>query len=330
MVEQRTEKRLAGLCAMASALGFCLTPLPALAQTPVFPAQSWTVQPPFAHVSDANINIGGVTCTEAPSSACLAVNDATNFAQLFSIAGTTLRTGPIVGLTSDRTDTAVRHAEGASHDRGFFYVVTSRTKGLTGTQGDTSFVIIRLSIDAIGRPPVPGALPTLQVSEKIRAALTAGISIPQISGQQLTAANADIGGIAVKNGVIHIGFRAPVLSGKAFIVSALATALFGPDPLNLTVHAVGLGPNVGINDLAIASGALMILAGPTRELPGPSSLSQFIDDTGQLIPVAELVEPVDRKGEGLLVLQENAEFYRVLVLFDGVPDGGPIEYLVPR
>jgi hypothetical protein len=333
MVEQRTEKRFAGLCAIASALGFCLTAAPSIAQTPVFPSQPFTVQPAFA--AEARDNISGANCTGGKPGSCLAVNDATNFAQLFSVGTTALRPGPLVALTSVRTDTAVRRAEGASHDRGFFYVVTSRAKGLTvpglpGGQSDTSFAIIRLPIDGIGVPPVPGAPPTVQVSEKIRDALNAGIAIPQIAGEQLSAANSDIGGIAVKDGVIHVAFRAPVLSGKAFILSAPATALFGSDPLNLTVHTIGLGLGTGINDLATVSDGVLMLAGPTRDVVGVSSLFHFNDSTGQVKPVAELVEPIDRKGEGLLLLEENAEFYRVLVLFDGVPDGGPIEYLVPR
>lgn len=331
MTAQSRNYCLAGASAPAFCLGLCLMAAPCSAQTPVFPSQPYTVQPTFA--TETRNNISGANCADEEFRVCLAVNDATSFAQLFSIGTAAIRPGPIVGLTSNRTDTAVRPAEGASHDRSFFYVVTSRAKGLTvpglpGGQADTSFLIIRLA-SGLGRP-LPSGLSTLQVSEKIREALTAGIAIPQIAGEQLTRANADIGGIAVKDGIIHVGFRAPVLDGKAFIVSAPATALFGPDPLNLTVHSIGLGLGTGINDLTTASDGLLILAGPTRDVVGASSLLHFNDGTGQLKPVAELVDPVDRKGEGLLLLQEDAEFYKLLVLFDGVPDGGPIEYLVPR
>jgi hypothetical protein len=67
-----------------------------------------------------------------------------------------------------------------------------------------------------------------------------------------------------------------------------------------------------------------------RDLAGRPSLFHFNDGTGQVTPIAEMVEPFDRKAEGLLLLQEDPEFYRVLLLFDGVPDGGPIEYAAPR
>lgn len=329
MVTKRTGKRLAaGLGALAFAFGFCLTASPAVAQTPVFPAQSYTVQPPFA--ADARNNISGANCADAEFRNCLAVNDATNFAQLFSVAGTTLRTGPIVAITTDRRDTAIRHAEGAAHDRGFFYVVTSRAKSLPGTQAATSFLVIRVPLDSGSPPATPGVVPGTEISEKIRGALTAGIAIPQLAGQQLTATNSDIEGVALKDGVIHLGFRAPELSGKAFIVSTPVAALFGSAPLDLTVHALGLGPNVGIHDLAVVSDGLLILAGPTRDLAGTSSLFHFNDNSNELRPVAEMVEPFDRKAKGLLVLQDDPEIYRVLVLFDGIPDGGPIDYTVPR
>jgi hypothetical protein len=191
MAAQGTEKRFAGGCALA-ALGFCLIAAPGSAQTPVFPSQPYTVQPPFA--AEARNNISGANCADEEFRVCLAVNDATNFAQGFSVGRTAaIRTGPLVGLTSDRNDTAVRHAEGASHDRNSFYVVTSRAKGLIpllgglpGGQADTSFLIIRFA-SGLGRPPVPPGPPILQVSEKIREALTAGIAIPQIAGEELTA-----------------------------------------------------------------------------------------------------------------------------------------------
>lgn len=329
MVMQRREKRFAGVWALAFGLGSCLIAAPGIAQTPVFPSQPYTVQPAFA--AEARNNISGANCADGEFRVCLAVNDTTNFAQLFSVGTAALSPGSIVGLTSDRTDRAVRQAEGASHDRSFFYVVTSRAKGLIspiGNQADTSFLIIRLA-SGLGRP-LPGEIPTLQVSEKIREALTAGIAIPQIAGEQLTRANADIGGIAVKDGVIHVGFRAPVLSGKAFIVSAPASALFGPDPLDLTVHAIGLGLGTGINDLATASDGLLILTGPTRDVVGAASLVHFNDNTSEIKPVAEMAEPLDRRAEGLLILQDDPEILRVLVLFDDVPDGGPIDYTVPR
>jgi hypothetical protein len=88
MAAQGIEKRFAGGCALA-ALGFCLIAAPGSAQTPVFPSQPYTVQPPFA--AEARNNISGANCADEEFRVCLAVNDATNFAQLFSVGTAAIR-----------------------------------------------------------------------------------------------------------------------------------------------------------------------------------------------------------------------------------------------
>jgi hypothetical protein len=64
----------AGLCGLASVIGSCLTAAPALAQTPIFPTQPWTVQPPFTDAQARN-NISGAACADPPLQTCIAVND---------------------------------------------------------------------------------------------------------------------------------------------------------------------------------------------------------------------------------------------------------------
>jgi hypothetical protein len=323
----RTAKRItATLCGLASVIGSCLAAAPALAQTPIFPTQPWTVQPPFADTQARN-NISGAACADPPLQTCVAVNDVSKFAQFFRTSGTTIVPGGVVGIP-DTAPVSNPRAEGAAHDSRFFYIVTSRVREPAPGVTDTSYLIVRFPVDTV-RPPT-GAVAGLEVSEKFRNALATGIAIPQIAGQQLIRPDADIAGIAVKNDVVHLGFRAPVISGKAFIVSVPLQALFGTAPFNPTVRVVALGPNVGIHDLAAVSDGLLILAGPMRDLADRPSLFHFNDGTGQVTPIAEMVEPFDRKAEGLLLLQEDPEFYRVLVLFDGVPDGGPLEYAAPR
>jgi hypothetical protein len=308
---------------------------PAAAQPVVFPNDPpWTVAPSFGTATEGRNNVSGATCMDPPSKACLVVNDAAKFAQLFAVVGTAIRPGSPVGLTSDPTNTAgTVNAEGAGHDNQFFYVVTSRGRvGSTG-QVDPSFAVIRFTPDAANRPPgplPPGPIGNIQLSNRIRDALTAGIPIPQIAGAQLDRTNAQIEGIAVKDGVLHLGFRAPVISGKAFIVSAPVQAMFGTGALNATVHLLALGPDTGIRDLATASDGLLVLAGTTRSLPGPASLFHWNDGTGHVAAVADFAQPLDRNVEALMLLQEDPEFYRVLLMFDGVPNGGPLEYGIPR
>jgi len=56
----------------------------------------------------------------------------------------------------------------------------------------------------------------------------------------------------------------------------------------------------------------------------------LLQNDGQLKHLADIVEPTDRTAEALLVLRDDPEFYVVLLMFDGVANGGPLQYFVPR
>jgi hypothetical protein len=334
-----------------------LSAAPASAQPEIFPTDgiTWTVQPAFGQSGEGRDNVSGATCLTIPLVArtpCLVVNDATNFAQIFSVVGTTIRPGAIVGITTPPPPGTLAFNpdfEGAGHDDRFFYVVSSRGRpGLPG-QPDTSFLVARFAFDA-GTPPVPpppvpfasgATVGGVQISDRIRTALAAGIPVPGLAGQQLDRTNAEIEGLAVRERqvrpaperTLHLGFRAPVLGGKAFIVSALVDSVFATSgPLNPTVTALALGNNVGIRDLAAVSDGLLILAGPGRGLTERTSLFHWNDTTGQLKQLGIIAAPATRNSnaEALVVLQEDPEFIRFLLMFDGVTNGDPLEYAVFR
>lgn len=317
---------------------------PASAQPEIFPTVgvTWTVQPAFGQASAGRDNISGATCMTVPPgrSPCLVVNDSTTFVQLFSVSGNTIQAGAIVGLTSAPPPGTLADApnvEGAAHDDRFFYIVTSRGKLGSVAQVDPSFLVARFTPDAAGRPilSVQPATSGIQISDRVRAALTAGIPIPQIAGQKLDRANAQIEGIAVKDlgrvRTVHLGFRAPVINGQAFILSMPAESLFATSgALDATVHPIALGPDVGVRDLAAVADGLLILAGPSPAFPGKPTLFHWSDSTGQLKKVAQIALPIGFNAETLLMLQDDPEFFRILVMFDGVTNGGPLEYSVPR
>ena len=88
--------------------------------------------------------------------------------------------------------------------------------------------------------------------------------------------------------------------------------------------------NSGIRDLAAVADGILILAGPGRGLKARASLFHWNDTTGQLRQLGVIAEPANGNGEALLVLQQDPEFFRFLVMFDGVENGGPLEYFVSR
>lgn len=324
---------------------------PAVAQPEVSPTDgvTWTVNPAFGQAGEGRDNVSGVTCMALPPArtSCLVANDSTRSAQFFTISGTTIRPGNFVAITPAAPAGTLAfnpNMEGAANDGRFFYVVTSRGAGAATLLPDPSFLVARFPLDA-GTPPlppqpVPFASPAtagaIQISDRIRTALTAGIPIPDLAGQQLNRENAQIEGIAVRDRprgdrVLHLGFRAPIISGKAFIASVPVESAFATSgALNPVVTALALGPTIGIRDLAAVSDGVLILAGPGRGVAERASLFHWNDTTGELKQVATIAEPANRNAEALLVLDEDPELFRFLLMFDGVPNGGPLEYTAPR
>lgn len=337
-------RHVPALGAVVSILAIALTS-PASAQPQLLPDPdvTWTVQPAFGQAGAGRDNVSGATCIGAVTArnVCLVVNDSVRFAQYFTVLGSTIRPGPLVGITGPVPGGTIPSAfnmEGAAHDDRFLYVATSKGRAGSAGQVDPDFLIARFPPDTTNPPPVPpGTVPGLQVSDRIRTALTAGIPVPGVANQQIDRTNGELQGIAITpgasvrgEGVLNLGFRNPVIGGKAFIVSAPVSAVFATSgTLTPIVTPVALGLEVGIRDLAAVNDGILILAASNRALQQRHALFLLQND-GQLKHVADIVEPTDRKAEALLVLREDPEFFIVLLMFDGVTNGGPLQYFVPR
>ena len=290
---RQMQSRLAlHVTAMLAALAFAS---PAVAQPEIFPSDiEWTVQPSFGQGTEGRNNVSGLTCkTLPPSRNCLVVNDGAKFAQTFVVSGSNIKPGPIVGFATNSIPAntiGTPAAEGAANDGRFFYVVTSRSKTQSGDT-DTSFLVMRFELNNAGEPiPIPtlGGNVPIQVSTRLRTALTEGIPIPQlIPALEIDRNNAQVEGIVVKGGAIHLGFRAPATNGKAFIVSAPVTAFFpGTGAFNPVVKTLSLGPDIAIRDLAVVSDGLLILGGRAKAAPGRATLFHLNDTTGVLKTLA--------------------------------------------
>ncbi|MEJ0077427.1 MAG: hypothetical protein WDO17_18700 [Alphaproteobacteria bacterium] len=330
------------LAAVVSSLALCAAP--AKAQPPLVPdGVVWTVTPAFGQLGEGRDNVSGATCIGAVTArnVCLVVNDSARFAQFFTIAGQTIRSGPLVGISGTVPPsriTGTPNMEGAAHDDRFFYVVTSKDRPSIPPQVDTDFLVARFEPNISSTPPAPPAtIPGLEISDRFRTALTGGLPVPGLTNQQIDRTNSDIQGIAITPGasvrgprVVNLGFRAPVIGGKAFIVSADAASVFATSgTFTPTVTPVALGLNVGIRDLATVNDGILILGASNRSVQQRHSLFLLQTD-GQLKHLADIVEPTDRTAEALLVLLDDPEFYIVLLMFDGVANGGPLQYFVPR
>jgi phosphohistidine phosphatase SixA len=144
----------------------------------------------------------------------------------------------------------------------------------------------------------------------------------------------DIEGLAVKDGRLHFGFRGPVLRGGWVPVLSCTW----DDPTGTAqVRYLRLGGR-GVRDLVAVSGGFLVLAGLVGDGDGTYRV-YFWDGIDQL-PAGENGPGPQRLGEftglgegkpeGLVVLAETDGAYQVLLLCDGLPNGGPTQWKLTR
>jgi len=302
------------------------------------PVAAWSVQGDFEKGEEARTNLSGAACaaTAPPFRSCLIVNDQKNYAQFFSIEGTTLVPSAVVRLRDGGDGDP--DLEGAAYDRGFFYAAGSHGRSrYANNPNDTSYAVFRFAVGKNGKPkstPSEDSAAGVQTSARLRAAIRDARGLGAFYDKPLSQNGVNIEGIAVKGGRMHLGFRGPSVDGRGFILSADADAVFGKKKLRAAVHALPLGETTGIRDLAAVRDGILILTGPVNDQPVTPAVFLWNEKTGALKKLAELAIPPQykkNKAETLLVLgDEKGKPYRVLVMFDGPANGGPTEYEIPR
>ena len=155
----------------------------------------------------------------------------------------------------------------------------------------------------------------------------------------------NIEGMAVQGERLYFGFRGPVADGAATVLSVDTEALFDPagraDP-KAVVTTVALGAHTGIRDMVAVTGGFLLLTGPDDERASQKTVAfsvWFWDGVSrQARALAQLdTQPVslrscdnEVKPEAITVLQETALGYRLMVLSDGLCDGGALLFTVAR
>lgn len=143
------------------------------------------------------------------------------------------------------------------------------------------------------------------------------------------AGGVNIEGLAYLNDHVFVGLRGPSMDGSAFILSVKAEALFSGEAAKADVIEIQLGESTGVRDLAAVSDGLVVLAGPVQS--GGGYALHYLDlSDGTVKKLIDLKMPEDQKAETVLVLEEDTEMLKLLVMYDGASDGGPREYHVSR
>ena len=267
-----------------------------------------------------------------------------------------------------RTDTGELDAEGAATDGRYFYVTGSHSAKRSDCKSNpASRHVLRFRVDpASGRAlrlpagdpngamvgyqdtgrlwGILQALPELQpfVGERMCLGSDPPSGAPGLSGRQ----GVNIEGLAVRNGRLTFGLRGPVERGVARVVSVDAEALFHPsDDAKPVVTRLALGERRGIRDMVAVKDGFLLLAGPddSRSSADVPWTLHFWNGQGaaSVTPLNALatldirgvrLRPCDNetKPEAVTVLAESATAYRVLVLSDGMCDGGALTFTIRR
>jgi hypothetical protein len=323
---------LAAASMLASAI-VVLAIAAAPAQSGRNPTAQWRVEPDFKN-KDARRNLSGAACspTRPAFRFCLAVNDDKKYAQVFSIDGRTIVPGKVMRLSDADRDP---DGEGAAYDEDYFYITGSHGRSRNSNNAnESSYVVFRFKVNGqtgmpdfdISEDDVVG----IESSDKLRRVIREADTLRDYYDRRLSDNGANIEGIAVKGQRMYFGFRGPSVGGEAFILSVDVGGLFGDGDLRSHVQPVALGAHTGIRDLASVRSGLLILSGPVNEQDVRPAVFHFDVATRRLTRLAELDGlPDNAKAETLLVLEETADAYRVLIMFDGPENGHPLEYRIP-
>ena len=165
---------------------------------------------------------------------------------------------------------------------------------------------------------------------------------PQLVGKR----GVNIEGLAIKSGRLFFGFRGPADDGKANVLAVDAEALFTGGDVHATLSTLNVGKGRAIRDLLAVSDGVLVLAGPDdderNETVGWAVLrwgGRETSDAGQIQALAALdlsnvkLRSCDHepRPEALAITADKpGEAYQTLIFSDGMCDGGPLRFTIPR
>lgn len=254
-------------------------------------------------------------------------------------------------------------AEGAATDGSYFYVTGSHSnKRKSCAPNEISRHVIRFRVD----PQTGRALRDAQgklsgYQDKVRLweimsrhdSLEANVgkclgtqppeNDPKMKGER----GVNIEGLAVKDGKLFFGFRGPAEKGAVPVLSVSADAFFNDGDVNLISLRLAIGQGRGIRDLLAVKDGILVLVGPDDDnrTTQPSYNLLLWDGKGasgttvqpKLLAQLDLskvsrraCDNVEIKPEAIALLSESPLEYKVLVLSDGMCDGGALEFTIVR
>jgi Protein of unknown function (DUF3616) len=289
------------------------------------------------------LSLSGIACPAPPDGErpCIVAFDEGGAAGYARITGQRLAPGPVgIRLLQDGTEL---DAEAAASDGAFAYVTGSFSRKRTScTSNPGSRHVFRLALGPDGFVASPPVDDQGRLWKLMSADATLGPFVDKCLGTPAHGIN--IEGIAVRKDKLYFGFREPARDKRAYILRVSATALFAGGDLAAKVFRFDSGKSSGIRDLLAVPEGLLVLIGPDDDskagIPWWIGFWDGTDSGGRITvrPLAELgLPPIDHsdcrkefKPEAMTLLEDGGSFRRLLILSDGLCDGGPLAFKIPK
>jgi hypothetical protein len=232
-----------------------------------------------------------------------------------------------------------------SAEENVFYVTGSH--GVGKKKGD--FQPARYGVYRIPLDPASGSVLAAQATRSsLLPWLETSAEFKDHVRQPLQQNGFNIEGIACKDGRLYFGVRGPNIDGKSYIIEAGAEELFRNEGRDVQpkVHAIPAGAGRGVREIVSVSGGFLIITGNAAAEPVklfPQSIARG-EDTGfalSFLPSSapgqigapQLIGDISAPGgkaEGLLVLRDHDNALELLVLHDGLEQGGATQFTLRR
>jgi hypothetical protein len=340
---------------MRAVLYACLVFLFALraaAETPKVAPEGpvWETAPGFAFPGTGKPKklrraLSGIACpsqAEVPRR-CIVVFDEGGEARYALIDGKHLKPQPehILLLAGKRE----LDAEGAANDGGFAYVTGSYSRQRKTCLADLDRRhVYRLALQPDGR--VQRSSRPADDGGRLWDLLFVNPGLGPFADKCLgkDGHGINIEGLAARNGQLYFGFREPAQDNKAHILRVAAGPLFEGGDLAPTLFTLEAGKASGIRDLLSVPEGLLVLVGPDddskKDVPWWIGFWDGSDASGTITlrALAELKLPVpsgdecqrEIKPEAMTMLADGPDFRRLLILSDGMCDGGPLVFRIQK
>ena len=291
----------------------------------------------FGKYGKESTDISGIACSTAEGfpRSCLVIDDNLQSAQFVVVRDGRLGAGNLVPLISNeyRGKPLELDGEGVAYADGYYYVIGSHGRPRDRQHKldpikDADKIRARIAASSqVVRVAAHAEAPAIMATGKLRAIIAANPVLSPFLDRRLENNGLTIEGVAVKDGRLFAGFRAPSLdNGRAAVLSVRLGALFGTDPADAKLYRLPLGDGQGVRDLTPYANGFLVLAGPATD--GDAYAVYWWDGVGEntrlLRDLADVTGNGERKAEALLPLDESSSHIRALILFDGAKEGAPI------